>query len=88
MQRSSHLLDIEIITEPRKLAALESDWRDLCALVPDHEYAQTFEWAWRGWECVASKRARELRVVVGRADERVVLIDLSHAAHKVHFRLS
>lgn len=56
------------------MAALESDWRDLCARVPAHGYAQTFDWTWRGWECVASKRARKLRVVVGRADGRMVLL--------------
>jgi len=46
----------------------------LCNRATDHLIFQTFDWAWRGWTCVASVRGRQLNVVVGRLGARVVLI--------------
>lgn len=35
---------------------------------------QRFEWLWQAWECIARPKGRELLIVVGRIDGRVVLI--------------
>lgn len=67
-------MKIEIINETQALKALQPEWKDLCARVPGHRYNQTFDWLWRGWECVLSKKNRKLHVIVGRWDGRAVLI--------------
>lgn len=67
-------LEFSIVSTEDSLSALGPDWRDLCQRVPDCLVYQTFNWAWLGWRYVASVRGRSLLVLVGRDEDRVVLI--------------
>lgn len=53
---------------------MEPAWRDLCSRVPGHGYYQTFDWNWRGWECIDDRKGRTLKVIVGTDEDRTVLI--------------
>ncbi len=71
---SSNPIDFEIVSTEQRLLALEPEWRALTERARDGQVFQTFDWAWPAWKCVASKRGRQLHVIVGRNEGRVVLI--------------
>jgi CelD/BcsL family acetyltransferase involved in cellulose biosynthesis len=69
----------EWIRDPAAFQALEPTWRDLCARILCARTGgvvvfQEFGWQWRAWVHVASRQGHELRILVGRAAGRVVLI--------------
>ncbi len=63
-----------LVTDSEGLNALEADWRTLHAQSEHAPYFVSFDWMSAAWECVASPNGRQLRVVVGRCGNRVVLI--------------
>jgi CelD/BcsL family acetyltransferase involved in cellulose biosynthesis len=67
-------LTFEWICNAADFRALEPCWQRLCARTAGITLFQTFAWQWRAWQHVASAQGRQLRILVGRVDERVVLI--------------
>jgi CelD/BcsL family acetyltransferase involved in cellulose biosynthesis len=67
-------LSFDVVSTSEALKALEAAWRDLNPRADNDLIFQTFNWFWSGWECVASKRGRKLLLIVGRTEERIVLI--------------
>jgi CelD/BcsL family acetyltransferase involved in cellulose biosynthesis len=66
-------IEIEILTQPADLGALEQDWQRLYRSTGGH-FSQSFSWRSLGWMHVGQPRGRRLFVVVGRAQGKVVLI--------------
>lgn len=67
-------LTFEIVTAPSSFAALEAEWTALSKRAYRDWVFQTYDWALSGWECVASQRGRRLSIIVGRTQDRIVLI--------------
>jgi CelD/BcsL family acetyltransferase involved in cellulose biosynthesis len=62
------------IIEARDFRALEPAWNGLFGRLERPHLFQTFAYQWRAWEHGAARRGHELRIVVGRVGDRVVLI--------------
>lgn len=62
------------VTDSAGFQRLEPEWRMLHAKAPPSRFFQSFDWCWRAWECVASGLGRRLCILIGRSEERVVLI--------------
>ncbi|NQV22476.1 MAG: GNAT family N-acetyltransferase [Rhodospirillales bacterium] len=67
-------IDFEVVSTEQQLLSLEPEWRALTERARDAQVFQTFDWVWPAWKCVASMRGRQLHVIVGRNEDRVVLI--------------
>jgi CelD/BcsL family acetyltransferase involved in cellulose biosynthesis len=67
-------LTFDWIRDAAAFRALEPHWRDLCTRTATTIVFQTFDWQWRAWSLVASQRGQQLRILVGRDGDRVVLI--------------
>jgi CelD/BcsL family acetyltransferase involved in cellulose biosynthesis len=67
-------LDIEFVRDAEGFRALHGAWGDLYARAARPHVFQRFEWLWQAWECIARPKGRELLIVVGRIDGRIVLI--------------
>jgi CelD/BcsL family acetyltransferase involved in cellulose biosynthesis len=67
-------LDIDVIRDPAAFRALQGAWQDLFARALRPHFFQRFDWLWDAWEQVAAPKGRQLFIVVGRVDGRVVLI--------------
>lgn len=85
---SSNPIDFEVISTEQRLLALEPEWRALTERARDGQVFQTFDWVWPAWKCVASKRGRQLHVIVGRDEGRVVLIWPLVTHDQLSFRLA
>jgi CelD/BcsL family acetyltransferase involved in cellulose biosynthesis len=68
------VIRFSVITDSPGFRALEADWRALCERASPHSFFNLFDWQWRAWQHVASARKCCLRILVGRVDERIVLI--------------
>jgi len=66
----------DVVTTPEAFAALEPEWRTLWARLSHthYHYSQSFDWARRGWECVARPNGIRIFAVVGRDRGRAALI--------------
>ena len=63
-----------VLRTVEEVAAIETEWRDLCGRVPTHKYSQEPDWCRRIWSHTGTAGGRHLHVVVGRVDGRLVLI--------------
>lgn len=73
-ERTNSILDIEVVRDSEAFQALREPWDALSARAVNPHYFQSFDWIWAMWDCVARPKGRQLRIVVGRVDGRVVLI--------------
>jgi len=69
-----HRLEFTVVCDATALRALGPAWQALWSRLANPHVFQTFEWCCNAWRHVASKRGNQLRIVVGRSGERVVLI--------------
>jgi CelD/BcsL family acetyltransferase involved in cellulose biosynthesis len=67
-------IEFSVITDDDGFRDLEDDWRSLSASADPSHFFQTFDWCWYAWQRVASRLGRRLRILVGRVDQRVVMI--------------
>src|SRR5258708_11739889 len=67
-------IEFTVVTDDDGFRGLEDDWRRLSDAVGPSHFFQTFDWCWYAWQCVASRFGRRLRILVGRVDQRVVMI--------------
>lgn len=67
-------IQLEFVTDSGAFIALEPDWRSLCIRSGNHHYFQLFSWPWLAWQHVAMVRGRQLCILVGRWNGRVVLL--------------
>ncbi|RTL73191.1 MAG: GNAT family N-acetyltransferase [Hyphomicrobiales bacterium] len=67
-------LDFSLVTNLSELQALEPEWKALWAQAHEPYLSQSYAWCLTGWLTTAQLRQRKLCVVVGRHNERVVLI--------------
>ncbi len=67
-------IDFEWIATEEKFQALAPQWQQLCDRARTHSLSRGFVWQWAAWTHVAAPRGCLLRLLVGRVDNRVVLI--------------
>jgi len=67
-------IEFSVVTDNDGFRDLEGDWRELSDAVDPSHFFQTFDWCWYTWQCVSSRLGRRLRLLVGRVDQRVVMI--------------
>ena len=67
-------LEFTVVCDATALTALGPAWQALWSRLANPHVFQTFEWCCNAWRHVASKRGNQLRIVVERRGERVVLI--------------
>src|SRR5215469_13532320 len=68
------MIHFSTIRDSAGFRTLEAEWRSLCDRALPHSFFSLFDWQWRAWQHIASARQCRLCILVGRADERVVLI--------------
>ena len=69
-----HRLKFNVVCDVTALTALGPAWQALWSRLANPHVFQTFEWCCNAWRHVAGKRGNQLRIMVGRLGERVVLI--------------
>lgn len=68
------VIHVDTINDTDALNHIETEWRDLCLRAPEHNFFQTFTWAWNWWKYLGEPSGYELRIVTVRMDGRLVLI--------------
>lgn|GEM_PF-6633676 len=63
-----------IVTDPSALEALQDEWDDLYDRAKALSIGQSFSWCWAAWKGRHQPRNRRLHCIVGRRDERIILI--------------
>lgn len=64
----------DVVTDVEAFKALEGEWDDLCERANQFRFSQSFAWCWATWEAVERPRGRRLHCIVGRNQDRIVLI--------------
>lgn len=68
-------IEFEFVTDASGFRALEPDWRRLSKQsAASGQIFQSFDWQWHTWTCVAREVGHQLRILVGRVQQRIVLI--------------
>ena len=67
-------LHVEMINDSDALNHIETEWRELCQRAPEHNFFQTFTWAWAWYKYFIEPSESELCIVTVRMDGRLVLI--------------
>jgi len=65
---------VQVITDPKNLLAIRTEWDDLYTRADSPRLSQSFEWAWCAWKTVAQPLGGRLLCVFVRQSTRPVLI--------------
>jgi CelD/BcsL family acetyltransferase involved in cellulose biosynthesis len=65
---------VEVLRDAQAFARLGSEWKRLCSESTSPHFFHDFAWKWHTWQCVASRKRDQLRILVARQKDRVVLI--------------
>jgi CelD/BcsL family acetyltransferase involved in cellulose biosynthesis len=72
--QSMKSVHFDVLADAEELLALKPEWENLCDRSKNYFYSQTFQWCWTAWRLIGRPKRHRLYCLVGRVDERVVLI--------------
>ena len=67
-------LQLETIRSPEGMTTLADAWNALAERCSGYHLSQTHQWAAAAWSAVAQRRGRQLAIVAGRVDGRLVAV--------------